>query len=82
VSPYAKLGYVSHVNHDFGSILKFIETVYGLPSLGYADARADDFSDCFQFNKMRQGLPLIKAPHDANYFLNRPPLPPGDPDDY
>jgi phospholipase C len=82
VSPYAKPGYVSHVNHDFGSILKFIETVYGLPSLGYADARADDFSDCFQFNKMRQGLPLIKAPHDANYFLNRPPLPAGDPDEY
>ena len=44
VSPYTKQGYVSHVTHDFGSILKFIEEVFKLPSLGYADARADDFS--------------------------------------
>ena len=35
VSPYAKLGYVSHVTHDFGSILRFIEETFGLPSLGY-----------------------------------------------
>ena len=31
VSPYAKPGYVSHVTHDFGSILKFIEQNFGLP---------------------------------------------------
>jgi len=48
ISPYAKPGYVSHVNHDFGSILKFIETKFGLSSLGYADAHAlDDLSDIF-----------------------------------
>ena len=41
VSPYAKAGYVSQVTHDFGSILHFIEGSFGLPSLGYADARAD-----------------------------------------
>jgi len=51
VSPFAKPGHVSHVTHDFGSILKFIEEVYGLPSLGYADAAADDLSDCFDFNQ-------------------------------
>lgn len=42
--------YVSHVIHDFGSILKFIEVTFNLPSLGYADSRADNLSDCFQFN--------------------------------
>lgn len=33
VSPYAKPGYISHVTHDFGSILKFIEKTYGLTFL-------------------------------------------------
>src|SRR6202521_1629603 len=42
VSPYAKPAYISHVTHDFGSILKFIEEKFGLGSLGYGDARADD----------------------------------------
>ena len=31
VSPFARQGYVSHVTHDFGSILHFIEEVYNLP---------------------------------------------------
>jgi hypothetical protein len=78
VSPYAKSGYVSHVTHDFGSILKFIEGVYGLPSLGYADARADNLSDCFHFDQKAREFHTIRAPHDARYFLRRkdPPLDP------
>jgi phospholipase C len=52
VSPYAKPGYISHQVHDFGSILKFVEVTYGLPSLGYADAPADDLSDCFNFRQV------------------------------
>jgi phospholipase C len=79
VSPYAKSGYVSKVTHDFGSILKFIEGVFGLPSLGYADARADDLSDCFQFNERAREFRTIRAPHDARYFLHHKELP-GDPD--
>ena len=53
ISPYARAGYISHVNHDFGSILNLIEQVFGLSSLGYADARADNLSDCFNFNQFR-----------------------------
>ena len=30
ISPYAKAAYVSHVTHDFGSILNFIEVTFGL----------------------------------------------------
>ena len=51
ISPYARRGYVSHVNHEFGSILHFTETTFGLPSLGKADARSDDLSDCFDFTQ-------------------------------
>ena len=52
VSPYAKRGYVSHVTHEFGSILKFAEETFDLPSLGTRDAISDDFADCFDFSQM------------------------------
>lgn len=80
VSPYAKAGYVSHVTHDFGSVLKFTEEVFGLSSLGYADAHADDLSDCFDFNQTPLQFQTIAAPLSAQHFLNdrTPPL---DPDD-
>jgi len=80
VSPYAKPGYVSKVTHDFGSILKFTEKVYNLPSLGYADSRADDLSDCFQFDAQPNRFKRIQSPHDADYFLKTPEVL-GDPDD-
>ena len=34
ISPYAKKGYVSHVHYEHGSILKFVENLFGLPWLG------------------------------------------------
>jgi phospholipase C len=79
VSPYARQGYVSHVTHDFGSILHFIEEVYRLPSLGYADSRADDLSDCFDFHRHNR-FRTIPAPHDGKYFIEDK-TPPQDPDD-
>jgi phospholipase C len=80
VAPYAKAGYISHVTHDFGSILKFIEETFALPSLGYADAPADDLSDCFDFNQTPITFRTINAPLNAAYFLNyRGPR--TDPDD-
>jgi phospholipase C len=80
VSPYAKAQHISHAQHDFGSVLKFIETRFSLPSLGTADVAADDFSDCFDFNQTPLVFKTIAAPLNAQHFLNdkRPPL---DPDD-
>jgi phospholipase C len=80
VSPYAKAAYISHVNHDFGSILKFIETNFKLPSLGYADTPADDMSDCFDFTQTPLTFHTISAPLDAAHFINDT-RPPTDPDD-
>ncbi|HEX8816536.1 MAG TPA: alkaline phosphatase family protein [Terriglobales bacterium] len=78
ISPYAKPGYISHVNHDFGSILKFVEGVFKLPSLGYADALADDLSDCFDFKQTPLTFNPVSSQFDANYFLHdtSPPLVP------
>lgn len=70
VSPYAKPSYVSHVNHDFGSILKFIEGVYNLPSLGYADAVSDDLGDCFDFSQTPLTFQQVPAKYNASHFIN------------
>ncbi len=80
ISPYAKPAYISHVTHDFGSILKFIETNFNLPSLGYADTPADDLSDCFNFAQTPIAFQAIPAPLPADYFMNDK-RPPTDPDD-
>jgi len=80
VSPYAKRGYISHVTHDFGSILHMVEQVFDLPSLGYADARADDLSDCFDFSQTVAPYQKTAAPLSVQHFLNDR-TPPTDPDD-
>lgn len=80
VSPYAKAQYISHDTHDFGSILKFIEERYGLPSLGYADTPADDLSDCFSMTQSPLPFQSIPAAKDAKYFINDKG-PHTDPDD-
>jgi len=80
ISAYARPAYISHVTHDFGSILKLIETTFSLPSLGYVDVAADDLSDCFNFAQAPLAFQTINAPLPADYFLHdrRPPT---DPDD-
>ena len=71
VSPYAKLGYVSHVPYEFGSILKFIEETFNLGSLGTTDARANDFADCFNFRAPARKFAAIRAKLSAQYFLRQ-----------
>jgi phospholipase C len=80
VSAYAKAGYISPVQHDFGSILKYIEGVFSLPSLGFADAAADDLSDCFNYNQTPITFQTIPSALKAQDFLNDK-TPPSDPDD-
>ena len=79
VSQYAKTGYVSNTQHEFGSILKFTEETFGLPSLGTTDARADDLSDCFSFtNQQPRHFKRIRTKYPASYFFH---LPSKEPDD-
>jgi phospholipase C len=80
ISPYAKRAYISHVTHDFGSILKFVETSFNLPSLGYADVPADDLSDFFNFNQARLAFQSITPPSNtAACIADTSPV--TDPDD-
>jgi phospholipase C len=49
ISPYSKPHFVSHVVNDHTSILKFIETRFGLPSLTARDAAANPMLEFFDF---------------------------------
>lgn len=49
ISPYAKPGYISHTHYEFSSVLKFVEELFQLPTLGTRDANASDITDAFNF---------------------------------
>ena len=51
ISPYAKTGYVSHVQFETASILAFAEEVFGLPAMAPADTRATPLDDLFDFSQ-------------------------------
>jgi phospholipase C len=80
ISPYAKQGYVSGVQYEFGSILRFIEEVYGLPagsigrtSLGYTDRRATSLDDAFDFTQKPRQFSPIPSQYPMAHFLHEPP---------
>jgi phospholipase C len=72
ISPYAKQGFVSHRQHEFGSILKFTEKAFGLGSLGTTDVRSDDLTDCFNFSQKPRQFKHIAAVLGPEYFLAHP----------
>jgi phospholipase C len=80
ISPYARHGYVSHVRHEFGSMLKFAEEVFGLPSLGTTDMRSDDLSDCFDFRQRPSRYVPVATQLGLEDFLALEPsdIPPDD----
>ncbi len=49
ISPFAKPHYVDHTTYDTTSILKLIETRFGLAPLGERDARAANLLNAFDF---------------------------------
>lgn len=81
VSPYAKVAYVSHTQHNFGSILKVIEETFSLPSLGYADAQSDDLSDCLDLSQKPTIFKTVAAPIHSDFFLHDTRTPEGPDND-
>ncbi len=72
ISPWAKHGYVSHTRHEPGSILKFIETTYGLGSLGTTDVRSDNLADCFDFTQTPKPYVSVSVRVSASFFASLP----------
>ncbi len=79
ISPYSKVHHVSHTQYEYGSILKFIEEAFHLPSLNHTDSRATSIVDVFDFSKPPHKFHHINAPLKAEYFLHQ--LPDGQPPD-
>jgi phospholipase C len=72
ISPYAKPHYVDHTFYSFPSMLKFSETVLGLPSLGGLDKDASDMFNAFNFNQ--QPLPpLVLQQRTCPSYSGSPP---------
>jgi phospholipase C len=69
VSPYARRGYVSHTQYEYGSILKFIEQAFNLPSLHSTDDRANSLIDAFDFKQKPRPFVHIQTQHPPKFFL-------------
>jgi phospholipase C len=51
ISPYSQSGVIVHTVYDFTSLLKLVETAYGLGALTGRDASANTMLDCFNFTQ-------------------------------
>jgi phospholipase C len=73
ISPYAKKNYISHVQYETASVLRYVEDLFGLERLSSADARATSpAADCLDFSQKPRKFVPIKAPKDADFFLRQP----------
>jgi phospholipase C len=73
ISPYAKKQFVSHVQYEHGSILRFIEDQFGLGRLAASDTRANSpAADCFDFTKPPRKYLPVKTAVSQQYFIDQP----------
>jgi phospholipase C len=72
MSPYAKHDYVSHVQYETASVLRFAEDLWGLGQLAAADKRANSpAADCFDFSQKPRPFVPIKAPKPPRFFIGQ-----------
>jgi phospholipase C len=73
ISPYAKHDYVSHVQYETASVLRFAENLWGLAQLAAADKRATSpADDCFDFSQRPRRFVPIAAPKPPSFFMHNP----------
>lgn len=73
VSPYAKAGYISKTNYEFGSILRYIEDNWNLGRLNTSDKRAASIIDCFNYSQAPIPFQLISSSLTKEYFIRHKP---------
>jgi phospholipase C len=73
VSPYAKPGYISHTQYEFGSVVKFVEEAFGLGTLGTTDGRANSMDDMFNFGMQPRTFKPINTKYSRSFFERQRP---------
>ncbi len=70
ISPYARQGYVTHVQYETASVLRYIEDNFGLPQLAKADARANDpAGDAFDYSQSPRAFTKIAGSKPYSYWI-------------
>lgn len=72
ISPYARRGIVVHKQYEFGTIIRFVETVFRLPALAAADRRANDCSDAFDFNQPARPYRAVNTTYSSTFLAHFP----------
>jgi phospholipase C len=73
ISPYAKQSYISHVQYEHGSILRFIEDQFGLAQLNATDTRATSpEADCFDFSQQPRPFVPVPTTYKPKDFIDAP----------
>jgi len=68
ISPYAKEGFIDHTQSDHTSLLKFIETTYGLSPLTQRDANANNMLNAFNFNQQPRDPLILPGKYLPNHY--------------
>jgi phospholipase C len=70
ISPYAKRGYVTHVQYETASVVRYIEDTFGLGRLAAADARAaDPTGDALDYSQKPRAFKPIPGSKPAWYWV-------------
>ena len=79
ISPYTAFNatgaspYISQTVYGFGSIIKYVEETFNLPSLGTTDATSNSMDDMFNYNQSPRSFSTISAKYSRAYFLHQKP---------
>jgi phospholipase C len=79
ISPYTafnstgKSPYISQTVYGFGSIIRYIEETFGLPSLGTTDATSNSMSDMLNYKQKPRPFNTISSKYSRSYFLHQKP---------
>ena len=73
IGPYDKEGYVTHVQYEHGSVLRFAEDQFGLPRLAASDARANSpEGDAIDFTQKPRRFQSFNVKEKTSDFFGFP----------
>jgi len=74
ISPYSKQGYVSHVQYEHGSMLKYVEDTFGLKRLAASDKRANSpVPDAIDYNQKPRAFVPFTSNLPPRFFQHAVP---------